>query len=200
MRLVVGLGNPGARYRDTPHNAGFRACDALAARHRMSDEQRKFRGSFRRGRVRGHDVGLLKPETYMNASGEAVAEALRYLPITPDDVILLYDEIDLPAGKLRIRPGGSAAGHNGVRSVIEHLGSDSIARVRIGVGRPKQGRDPTGHLLGKTPLDLREILDQSIERAADAVEAMLEHGVPEAMNRFNGLPAIGAELEPEGDG
>jgi PTH1 family peptidyl-tRNA hydrolase len=200
MRLVVGLGNPGARYRDTPHNAGFRACDVLAARHRVGDEQKKFRGSFRRGRVLGHDVGLLKPETYMNASGEAVAEALRYLPVVAADVILLYDEIDLPAGKLRIRPGGSAGGHNGVRSVIEHLGSDAIPRVRIGVGRPKQGRDPTGHLLGKVHPELREIFEKAVERAADAVEAILVHGIPEAMNRFNGLPAIGSELEEPGDG
>lgn len=200
MRLVVGLGNPGARYRDTPHNAGFRACDVLAARHRIGDEQRKFQGSFRRGRVLGHDVGLLKPETYMNLSGESVAEALRYLPVAPEDVILLYDEIDLPAGKLRIRPGGSAAGHNGVRSVIEQLGTDAIPRVRIGVGRPARGRDPTGHLLGKPRAELREIFEKAIERAADAVEAILELGIREAMNRINGLPAIGAELEEPDDG
>ncbi len=200
MRLVVGLGNPGARYRDTPHNAGFRACDVLAARHRLGDEQRKFRGGFRRGRMLGCDVGVLKPETYMNASGEAVAEALRYLPVTAGDVILLYDDLDLPAGKLRIRPGGSAGGHNGVRSVIEQLGNDAIPRVRIGVGRPKQGRDPTGHLLGKVSPELRDVFEKAVERAADAVEAILAHGIPEAMNRFNGLPAIGAELEGPGPG
>jgi PTH1 family peptidyl-tRNA hydrolase len=197
MRLVVGLGNPGARYRDTPHNAGFRVCDLLAARHRFGPETRRYQGSFRRGRVADADVGLLKPETYMNLSGESVAEALRYLPVEASDVILVYDELDLPAGRIRIRPGGGPAGHKGVRSVLERLGTRGIPRVRIGVGRPAERGREVGHLLGKVAPEVREIFEKAVERGADAVEALLELGVREAMNRFNGLPAIGEEGPPE---
>jgi PTH1 family peptidyl-tRNA hydrolase len=197
MRLVVGLGNPGTRYRDTPHNAGFRVCDLLATRHGLGPEAHRYQGAFRRGRIAGVDVGLLKPETYMNLSGESVAEALRYLPIDPGDVILVYDELDLPAGRIRIRPGGSPAGHKGVLSVVEKLGTKAIPRVRIGVGRPAERGRESGHLLGKVPADQREIFEKAVERGADAVEAMLELGVKEAMNRFNGLPALGQESPPE---
>jgi PTH1 family peptidyl-tRNA hydrolase len=199
MRLVVGLGNPGARYRDTPHNAGFRVCDLLAARHSFGPESARYQGLFRRGRIRADEVGLLKPQTYMNLSGDSVAEALRYLPIEPADVILVYDELDLPAGRVRIRPGGSPAGHNGVISVVERLGTREIPRVRVGVGRPAERGREIGHLLGKVRPELREIFEKSLERAADAVEAMLEHGVKEAMNRINGLPAIGEEEPPPPD-
>ncbi len=199
MRLVVGLGNPGERYRDTPHNAGFRVCDLLALRHGFAAEVRRYQGRFRRGRMHGADVGLLKPETYMNLSGDSVAAALRYLPIEPSDVVLVYDELDLPAGRIRIRPGGSPAGHNGVISVVERLGTRDIPRVRIGVGRPAERGRESGHLLGKVRPELREIFEKSVERGADAVEALLEQGVPEAMNRFNGLPSIGDEETPEPD-
>jgi PTH1 family peptidyl-tRNA hydrolase len=199
MRLVVGLGNPGARYRDTPHNAGFRVCDRLAERHRFGPEARRYQGTFRRGRIGGDDVGLLKPETYMNLSGESVAEALRYLPVEPPDVILVYDELDLPAGRIRIRPGGGPAGHKGVLSVLEHLGTRSIPRVRIGVGRPDERGREVGHLLGKVRPEFREIFEKAVERAADAVEVLLEVGVDEAMNRFNGLPPIGEEAPPQPD-
>lgn len=199
MRLIVGLGNPGTRYRDTPHNAGFLVCDRLAERHHLGKETKKFRGLFRRGRMGAHDVGVLKPLTYMNLSGESVAEALRYLPVEPEDVVVVFDEIELPAGKIRVRPGGGAGGHNGVKSVIAHLGSREFPRIRVGVGRPGRG-DPTGHLLSRVRKDERERFEQTIERATDALEAVLTDGVREAMNRFNGLPAIGEEPDSEEEG
>jgi PTH1 family peptidyl-tRNA hydrolase len=196
MRLVVGLGNPGTRYRETPHNAGFRVCDGFADRHRMDAEEGRFRGRFRRGRVRGEDVGVLKPETYMNLSGESVAEALRYLPAGPQDLIVVYDEMDLPAGKLRIRPGGGHGGHNGMRSVIEQLGGfRDFPRLRVGVGRPPEGRDATGHLLSRLRAEQRERFDATVRSAIDALDAILIEGVAEAMNRYNGLPAVGEEEE-----
>ena len=136
MRLIVGLGNPGGKYRDTPHNAGFLVCDRFAERHHMAGESSKFQGRFRRGRVRQQDIAVLKPETYMNLSGQAVSEAVRYLPLTAEDIVLVFDDIDLPQGCIRIRPHGGSGGHLGVASVIEQLGSGDFPRVRVGVGRP----------------------------------------------------------------
>ena len=197
MRLIVGLGNPGTRYRETPHNAGFRVCDRFAERHRIGGETQKFRGAFRRGRLRGEDVAVLKPQTYMNLSGESVREAVRYLPLEADDVIVVYDEIDLPLGRIRIRPCGGSGGHNGVQSLIEQLGTDAFPRIRVGVGRGRGAVDPTAHLLGKIHAEEREIFSEIVERAVDALEAVLEDGVDEAMNRFNGLPPVGAEPEED---
>ena len=194
MRLIVGLGNPGANYRDTPHNAGFQVCDRFAERHQLGAESRKFQGLFRRGRIGDEDIGVLKPLTYMNLSGRSVAEAVRYLPLSAADVILVWDEIDLPQGKIRVRQGGGDGGHLGARSVIEELGTRDFPRVRVGVGRPAGRRDPVGYLLGRTRREQRERLAQTVDLAADALDVMLEKGVAEAMNRFNGLPAIG---EPE---
>jgi PTH1 family peptidyl-tRNA hydrolase len=197
MRLIVGLGNPGTRYRDTPHNAGFQVCDRFAERHHLGDESRKFQGLFRRGRVRGEDIGVLKPQTYMNLSGESVGEAVRYLPIEGEDVILVFDEIDLPAGKIRIRPGGGAGGHRGPLSVIEHLATRQFPRIRLGVGRPERQRDPTGHLLTALKGEDRERFAETIERGVDALDAILSEGVDCAMNRYNGMPAIGEPEEQE---
>ena len=197
MRLIVGLGNPGARYRETPHNAGFQVLDRFAAQHHLGDEVTRFQGRFRRGRIGERDIGALRPMTYMNLSGEAVAEALRYLPAEASDLIVVYDEIDLAAGKVRIRPGGGHGGHNGMRSLIECLGTDSFPRIRVGVGRPEGRRDPTGHLLGRVRLEERERFSQTVDRAVAALNAVLEEGVTEAMNCYNGLPAIGEEEQGE---
>lgn len=197
MRLIVGLGNPGAKYRETPHNTGFRVCGQLADRHELSSEVRKFQGRFRRGRIAGVDVGVLKPETYMNLSGDSVAEALRYLPVEAEDIILVVDDMDLPCGKLRIRPDGGHGGHNGIRSVIERLGTREFTRVRVGVGRPPEGRAPTGHLLARVREDDRERLEASVQRAVGALEVILDKGVDEAMNRYNGHPSQGPKEAQE---
>ena len=193
MRLIVGLGNPGKRYQDTPHNAGFLVCDRFAERHALGTEARKYSGLFRRGRVAGEDIGVLKPTTYMNLSGRSVAEALRYLPAEGSDLILVFDDLELPLGKLRIRPGGGHGGHNGTRSVIESIGQRDFPRLRVGVGRPEGQRDPTGHLLSRVRSEHRERFEQTVERAVEALECLLQNGVDEAMNRYNGLPAIGEE-------
>jgi PTH1 family peptidyl-tRNA hydrolase len=199
MRLVVGLGNPGSRYRDTPHNLGSWVCDLLAERHGLRDEVEKFQGRFRRGRIEGEDVGLLRPQTYMNASGESVAEAIRYLPTSAEELVVVFDDMDLPLGRLRIRPSGGHGGHNGLRSIIQRLGSQDFARVRVGVGRPPEGWSATGHLLGRIPAELRPRFDEAVVRAADAVECIWEEGVRAAMNRFNApLPEGSMESTEEG--
>ena len=195
MRLVVGLGNPGKKYADTPHNAGFRVCDRFADRNYFEPAVRKYQGQFRRGRFEGNDVCVLEPETYMNLSGKAVAEAFRYLPIEPEDMIVVYDEIELPAGKLRLRPDGGHAGHNGVRSIIDSIGSRDFPRLRVGVGRPEGRRDPSGHLLSKVKKSERERFEKTIDVAVEALEDMLRTGVAEAMNRWNGRPPVGSDEE-----
>jgi PTH1 family peptidyl-tRNA hydrolase len=197
MRLIVGLGNPGEQYRLTPHNAGFWVCDRWSERHGLGRETQKFKGLLRRGRACGGDIAVLKPQTYMNLSGESVAEALRYLPIELADVVVVYDEMDLPAGKLRIRPDGGHGGHNGMRSLIEHLGGQAFPRIRVGVGRPPSQRSPTSHLLSRMDADERERLELTADRAADALDMILEKSVQAAMNHFNGMPAIGEEKAEE---
>jgi PTH1 family peptidyl-tRNA hydrolase len=185
MRLVLGLGNPGKRYRDTPHNMGFRVCDRLAERHHMGKPVQKFQGDFFRGRFAGEDVGLLKPQTYMNHSGESVEEALRYLPAETEDLIVVFDDMDLPLGRLRIRPRGGDGGHRGLKSVIEHLGTKDFPRVRVGVGRPPEGWDPSGYLLGRAGQEFGEGLTDAVDRAADAVEGLISRGIEAAMNEYN---------------
>jgi PTH1 family peptidyl-tRNA hydrolase len=195
MVLVVGLGNPGARYRDTPHNAGFWVCDLLAKRHALGGESTRFQALLRRGRIGGEDVSVLKPQTFMNLSGHSVAEALRYLPVELKDLIVVVDDMDLPAGRLRIRHQGGHGGHNGLRSIIECIGSKEFPRVRIGVGRPRGSRDPVDHLLSRLPEAARAQFAEVGERAADAVELMMARGVEAAMNRYNSLPGF-EEQEP----
>ena len=195
MRLVVGLGNPGKEYQGTPHNLGFWVCDEFADRYRLPEEVQKFRGLFRRGRALGEDVGVLKPQTYMNLSGESVVEALRYLPIEAEDLVVVYDDMDLPVGRLRIRPSGGHGGHNGMRSLIAHLGTKDFPRIRVGVGRPPGKRSATKHLLSKVRKEDRDALDEATRRAVDATEKILKDGVQAAMNEYNGLSTPDAEEE-----
>ncbi len=191
MLLFVGLGNPGSRYAETPHNAGFVVCDRFAARHRFPPPVEKYQGAFTRAKVGAHDVGLLKPQTFMNLSGQSVAAALRYLPVEPAELVVVFDEMDIPSGKLRLRNKGGHGGHNGLRSIIDSIGSSDFPRIRVGIGRPPAGREPTGHLLSKVAADERERFAATVELAADALDMVVEHGFERAMNRFNGLPALG---------
>lgn len=193
MRLVVGLGNPGSQYADTPHNAGFVVVDRFAAKHRLPAFAKKFDGLFARGQALGHDLGLLKPQTYMNLSGESVAQALRYLPIQPADLIVVFDEMDIPSGKLRLRKFGGHGGHNGLRSIIDAIGSNDFPRIRVGVGRPAGGREPTGHLLAKPPADERARLSALADLAVEALEVALTQGFEIAMSRFNGRERVNGD-------
>jgi peptidyl-tRNA hydrolase, PTH1 family len=196
MRLFVGLGNPGGRYEETPHNAGFVAIDRFAKKHRLPAFVPKFSGEFARGKVLGEDVAVLKPQTFMNLSGESVAAARRYLPIEDPDILVVFDEMDIPAGKLRLRKFGGHGGHNGLRSIIEALGSTDFPRLRIGIGRPRDGREPTGHLLGKVHPDERARLSSTIDLAVEALEVSLREGFEVAMNRYNGRDQIGGTEDP----
>ena len=187
MKAVVGLGNPGASYARTRHNVGFWVVDELAARHGLRFARRSYKAEVAEGRIADEDVMLLKPQTFMNASGEAVGRARRDLGLEPGEIVVVYDDLDLPVGRIRVRAAAGAGGHHGVESVIEVLGSKEFPRVRIGIGRPGDG-DAVDYVLAPPAPDEREALDASIERAADAVEAVLAEGVARAMSRFNGAP------------
>jgi PTH1 family peptidyl-tRNA hydrolase len=195
MRLLVGLGNPGRRYRSTPHNAGFRVCDRFVDRSGLGEPSRKFQGQFWRGQLQGEGIGVLKPETYMNVSGDAVAEAVRYLPLEASDLIVVFDDMDLPFGRLRIRPRGGSGGHRGLQSIIDSLGTNDFPRVRVGVGRPPSGWKPTGYLLGRLGKESQGRLDETVDRAVEAIETLLSSGIQEAMNRYNPSPPELSEEE-----
>ncbi len=185
--LIAGLGNPDKKYEETRHNTGFRALDRLAGKLHMSVTDRKFRGLFGSTVTGGRKLMLLKPQTYMNLSGESVAEAARYYGIPEDHIIVLFDDINFACGRMRIRGSGSAGGHNGMKSIIAQLGSDAFPRVRIGVGAKMQQQDLAAHVLGKFAPEDRRIMDAVFDAAADAALCIIEHGVTETMNRYNGL-------------
>jgi len=184
MRLVVGLGNPGPEYANTRHNMGFRVADELARRWLVRFQRGKWQSQTATGVFHGDSVVLMKPQTYMNDSGRAVGAAVSYYKLTPSQIFVVYDEIDLPLGRLRLREQGSHGGHNGVRSIIQHLHTNEFPRLRIGVGRPQHG-DAADHVLSTFRKHEQPIAEELVTRAADAVEVVLAEGLTAAMNRFN---------------
>jgi len=187
VKMVVGLGNPGRKYERTRHNVGFEVVEELASR---------LSGRFRKGWLAaaetakvqtdgGVDLLLVKPQTYMNLSGTAVAPLARKRGLAPQDVVVVVDDAELPAGKLRIRAKGSAGGHNGLKSIIQELGSDEFLRVRVGVGRKDPGGDLADHVLSPFSREDRREIDEAVTRAADAVLCILHENVDAAMNKFN---------------
>ena len=188
MKLVVGLGNPGPRYRHTRHNAGFRVLDAVAARAGAGPPVSRFAGRYSEGVLAGQRVGLLAPETFMNRSGEALALALAALPIAdPEaDLLVVLDDADLPLGRLRLRARGSSGGHNGLADVLERLATEAVPRLRFGIGRPLEPRDTVDFVLEPFAPAEEVLLAEALPRAADAVACFVAEGSAVAMNRFNG--------------
>jgi len=188
VKLVVGLGNPGPEYAETRHNAGFRIVERVAQRHGIALRRERHLGArLGVGSVRGLRVGLLEPQGFMNRSGGAVAAALAQIPLADlgADLLVVYDDLDLPFGRLRIRPGGGAGGHRGLADIQGRLGRSDFPRLRFGIGRPPPGVDPADHVL--TPFAGEEVtqLAALVDAAADAVETVLADGVGAAMARFN---------------
>ena len=184
--LVVGLGNPGGQYDGTRHNAGFAVADELARRGGFHIQRAKFKALTAPAEIGGQGVLVMKPTTYMNLSGESVGEAARFYKIAPDRVLVISDDVDLPLGKLRLRVSGSAGGHNGLKSIIQHLGSDRFPRLKVGVGgKPHPDYDLADWVLGKLTGEDKKLFDESVKRAADAVECLLKDGPQKAMNQFN---------------
>jgi PTH1 family peptidyl-tRNA hydrolase len=186
MYLIVGLGNPGIAYRSSRHNAGFLALDALAERLTIAVNRRAHRALTGEGYCNGQKVILAKPQTYMNLSGESVQSLVSYYKLPPDRLIVLYDDIDLPVGDIRIRASGSAGTHNGMRSILACLqNEEGFPRVRIGVGKQQPGRDLAAHVLGKPAKDEQELLAQAYQNAAEAAVLIVEGRLLDAQTKFN---------------
>jgi PTH1 family peptidyl-tRNA hydrolase len=195
MLLFAGLGNPGAKYANNRHNVGFMAADAIARRHSFAPWSKKFQAEIAEGKIGGEKVLLIKPLTFMNLSGQSVGEALRFYKLEPSAVTVFYDEIELPAGKVRVKVGGGSAGHNGIRSLDQHLGKD-YRRVRIGVGHP--GKEMVhGHVLGDFAKSDREWLDVLLDAIAGNAELVAKGDENGFMNKIT--LALREKLQPTGD-
>ncbi|MBR2889433.1 MAG: aminoacyl-tRNA hydrolase [Oscillospiraceae bacterium] len=185
--LIVGLGNPGKEYERSRHNCGFRAIDVLAGKLGCKIDKGKFQGLYGQVSYNGKKLYLLKPMTYMNLSGRSVLQLSAYFNIPPARIIVLFDDISLAPGRLRIRPDGSAGGHNGIKSIIAEVGSQAFPRVKIGVGgKPNPEYDLADWVLSGFSAKEEKDLISALDRAADAALCVIDHGVPEAANRFNG--------------
>jgi PTH1 family peptidyl-tRNA hydrolase len=199
LYLIAGLGNPGAPYARTRHNAGFMVADRLARRWRSAWRMEdRFRARVSLAEPLGRRCLLCQPQTYMNCSGEAVAAVARYYRVDPGRLLVAVDDADLPLGELRLRPGGGTAGHHGLESVEQHLGTQEYARLRLGIGRRlEDGRQITGHVLGTFGPAEAEVLDRLVQRAAEAAECWLADGIDTAMNRFNGPTVVPEQRNTE---
>lgn len=185
--LIVGLGNPGKEYERTRHNAGFRAIDILASKLGCKIDKAKFQGLYGQVNYAGAKLLLLKPQTYMNLSGRSVLQLSAYFHVPPQRIIVLFDDISLEPGRLRIRANGSAGGHNGIKSIISEIGSEDFPRVKIGVGaKQNPEQDLADWVLSSFSKSEESALTSALERAADASLCIIDHGVPEAANRYNG--------------
>lgn len=181
MLLLVGLGNPGPKYAGHRHNVGFMAADEIVRRHGLRPARPRFNSEIFEGTIASEKVLLLKPQTFMNESGRAVGQALRFYKLEPQDVIVIYDELDLVAGKIRVKTGGGAGGHNGIRSLISHIGGD-FRRVRFGIGHPGHRDKVDHHVLGDFAKSDREWRDRTLEAIADALPYLIEGDDPGFMN------------------
>ncbi|MFQ6028378.1 MAG: aminoacyl-tRNA hydrolase [Dehalococcoidia bacterium] len=186
MKIIVGLGNPGDRYHHSRHNIGFRCIDLMARQWEIRLSERRAKAVLGRGNHLGQDVVLAKPRTFMNNSGEAVEYLLTRLAATPADLLVIYDEMDLPVGKLRLRPSGSTAGHNGMRSILQALRTPDFPRIRVGIGHPEtKGDRIISHVLTRFSEEEAPIIADAVQRVAQAVDCMLEESIEVAMNNFN---------------
>lgn len=185
MKVVVGLGNPGLRYARTRHNLGFWVVDLLSEKWGIPLTKHKFGSKVGEGRFLTEQVLLVKPQTFMNRSGEAVGDLVRFYQLDPADLLVIYDDLDLAPGLLRVRPSGSAGGHRGVANIIDHLQSGAFPRVRIGIGLPPEHLDAAAYVLQVIDEAETKMLEEACQRAAEAVELWLKEGVQAAMNQYN---------------
>ncbi|MBM7704912.1 aminoacyl-tRNA hydrolase [Metabacillus iocasae] len=185
MKVIVGLGNPGREYDRTRHNIGFMIIDELAEHLMISLDKTKFNGIYGVGTVKGEKVILLKPLTYMNLSGESLKPLMSYYDVSPEDILVIYDDLDLPSGKVRLRTKGSAGGHNGIKSIVQHLKTQEFNRIRVGIDRPTNGMKISDYVLGKFTneemVDMKEAIDKSIKASEDWIHTPFL----EVMNRYN---------------
>ena len=194
MHLIVGLGNPGADYAKTRHNAGFLLVEKLAVQWKTNwANERKFLARVAKAERSGKKVLLCEPQTFMNLSGEAVGAITSFYQVPLVNILVAVDDADLPFGEIRLRPGGGSGGHHGLESLTQHLGSKEYARLRIGIGRKSDAREITNYVLGKFDSSENEMLEKILERAAGQIECWLGHGLQKAMNQFNGAISLNNE-------
>lgn len=187
MKLIAGLGNPGAEYENTRHNIGFDVIDRISGKHNIAVKSMEKHGLVGKGMIGSEKVILVKPQTFMNLSGVCVAGLADYYSLDISDVLIIYDDVSLDIGKIRIRPNGSAGGHNGIKNLINELGTQDFQRIRVGVGKKPMHYDLADWVLGHFKKDEREIMYKSVGLAAEAVESILDRGIGFAMNMYNGL-------------
>lgn len=197
MKIIAGLGNPGSEYEKTKHNVGFMFVDALAEKLGVTDWKDKFDAKIGETRIGVEKVLLVKPQTYMNESGQAIGPLMNFYKLDAEDLIVVHDDMDIPAGTIRIRKKGSAGGHNGIKSVLAHVGDEHFARVRIGIGRPLPGWTVVNHVLAPfVPEDVPKI-DEAIKYLVPAVECIVTDDVDKAMNQYNPKKAKKKKVKPE---
>ncbi len=185
MYLIVGLGNPESDYAKTRHNMGFNVINKLSDKYGIEVNKKKFKSLFGMGEIEGKKVILLKPQTYMNLSGEAVRECMDFYKIKPEELIVIYDDVDTDLGNVRIRIKGSAGTHNGMKSVIENISTEEFARIRVGIGKPEDGEDMISYVIGAIKEEDKEGLEKGVEKAFEAVVIALKENIDIAMNRLN---------------
>ena len=185
MYLIVGLGNPEEEYEQTRHNTGFHVINKLAKQYQIEITKKKFKGLYGIGEIEKQKVILLKPQTYMNLSGESIQEVVNYYHIPVENILVIYDDMDIDIGKVKIRKKGGAGSHNGMKSIVNHLKSENFPRIRIGIGTPKDKSDSIYYVIGPIPKEEQEILDKATTKAKDAIIEILKSGIDVAMNQFN---------------
>lgn len=185
MYLIVGLGNPENEYANTRHNMGFDTINEIGSRYNIEINRNGFKGLYQISIIQNKKVILLKPQTYMNLSGESIKEIIDFYKINLEDIIVIYDDIDTEKGNIRIRKKGGPGTHNGMKSIIENLNTTDFARIRIGIGQPEYKNDMINYVIGKVPEEEQNILHQGVQKAADAVEEIIKNGIDIAMNKFN---------------
>ena len=185
MKVIAGLGNPGREYAQTKHNVGFLMVDALAAHLGVTEWREKYDALIARARIGSEAVLLVKPQTYMNESGRAIAHLMNFYKLAADDLIVAHDDMDIPAGSIRIRKKGSSGGHNGIKSILAHLGDEHFARIRIGIGRPLPGWTVVNHVLAPFPPEDAAKVSEAIRYLVPAIECIVTEDVDKAMNRYN---------------
>jgi len=185
MKLIVGLGNPGKQFDRTRHNIGFEVLDYLSEYYQIPLDKSKFKGIYGVGSIAGEKVILLKPLTYMNLSGESIRPIMDYYNVGIEDLVVIYDDLDLPVGKIRLRQKGSSGGHNGIKSTIQHVGTEKFNRIRVGIDRPKNGMSVPDYVLGKFSKEEMDILETIIKKCADACGQWCEEPFLQVMNKYN---------------
>jgi len=199
LKVIAGLGNPGPKYELTRHNLGFLVADAASTKFRISMDGKAHRAEVGKGRIAGVEVILAKPQTFMNLSGESVGPLMRQAGCTPDDVIIVHDDLDIEFGRLKVSVSGGDGGNNGVASVIENLGTGSFTRLRVGIGRPPEGMDAVEYVLSPFGLDEEGLLGKVVETAVEALASIVREGPARAMNRFNKRVVTADDGEPGGE-